>query len=550
MEREISQSRSRQDGVVAYGGSELVNRGKAESDRDKGLKDIKRDVIKDGFFYNHPVLTYEQERRVFRAYRQNESVGSLFGDPVFRGSWSVEDVEKFDRLSLACKTPADVFHAVNMRLVRMIAKRVFVNSRLSWFERNAEGHIGINSALKNWNPDQGTKFSTYSVLHIVRAIEKEAYKLRFPEITELMHRSLLFTKKLESIFLEKFGRRPMADEMRRQLLVNAPKMTLAMIDKVIEYREQGLFLISGSKKIGRSEVELQDTLVDEDRGPEEAVINGFMLSDLKKIILKLSDREKRLIGMLFGLNGQRTMSLGEVSEMMSMSYGEAYEMKEAVLKKIGSELGSGELEPDMGCEKQEDGDSFFNKVKNLLLEGNKIADIAKLMKEPVWKIEVGRIYLFSRGLVESRRLNGEKIREVFEKIKIMRNQKNSLQVIADALDMSTERVRQYSYILELSGEIGKKLSRQEKELVVIRLYENGVKLSDMDSQSGFSRHDITNLLKGLREEGKIVPRRLMKDERKKMAMNARSYETDIVGRELDKNPVVLWKDKMKNLLFD
>ncbi len=239
-----------------------------------------------------------------------------------------EEVELAKRIQDGDLEAKKRLEMANLRLVVSIAKR-YVGRGMQFLDLIQEGNLGLIKAAEKFDYEKGFKFSTYATWWIrqaiTRAIADQARTIRVPvHMVENINKLVRAKREL----VQSLGREPSPDEIAEYMDIS--------VERVNEIQKISQEPVSLETPVGEEDDSHLGDFVQDDHMPvpEDVATQEALKQQIAEALSTLSDRERKVLELRFGLNDGRTRTLEEVGKEFNVTRERIRQIEAKALRKL------------------------------------------------------------------------------------------------------------------------------------------------------------------------------------------------------------------------
>ena len=286
--------------ILAQSPPAKPRRARKETSKSLGVYDADRDIL-DQYLYEvskTPLLTSQQEIAIAKRVRAGDDE-------------AMQELVKR-----------------NLRFVISVAKK-YQNRGLALTDLIGEGNVGLLTAARKFDPDQGVKFISYAVWWIRQAIlaslARQGRTVRVPlNRTADLSRIVRTAENLR----QELRREPTPEEIAQSTGLSVDVVQSLAALNTSDVRLDAPLDPEGDRSL------IERFIADEQGDPEAQAMDKFLSEEIESALRTLPPRDAKVLRLYFGLDGGREHTLEEIGSMLGVTRERVRQLRDRALKRL------------------------------------------------------------------------------------------------------------------------------------------------------------------------------------------------------------------------
>jgi RNA polymerase primary sigma factor len=242
------------------------------------------------------------------------------------------------KIQKGSKAALDQLVKANLRFVVSIAKQ-YSNQGLSLEDLINDGNLGLIKAAHRFDPERGFKFISYAVWWIRQAmLQSLAEHSRIVRLPLNRAGTLYRIGKASRQLDQELGRKPTPEEIAKRL--DIPVAEVESTQRIANTHVS----LDDPYSNDKDDNALVDYLTDKNQVlTDESTYEHALSDDMERALNTLTERERRILVMYFGLNGQDPLTLEQIGKQLSLTRERIRQIKEKAIQRLRHSTRSGFL---------------------------------------------------------------------------------------------------------------------------------------------------------------------------------------------------------------
>src|ERR1700712_223304 len=246
--------------------------------------------------------------------------------PLLKGT---EEIELAKKIRAGDQDALQELVKRNLRFVISVAKK-YQNRGLPLIDLIGEGNVGLLTAARKFDPDQGVKFISYAVWWIRQAIlsslAKQGRTVRVPlnrtsDLSRIIKGSEMLRQQLR--------REPMPEE-----LAQLTGLTVDVV-QALSALNSGDIRLDAPMDPDSDRSLIERFVAEEMPNPEDEYMNRFVGEEIERALATLPARDAKVLRLYFGLDGGREYTLEEIGSMLGVTRERVRPLRDRALRRLG-----------------------------------------------------------------------------------------------------------------------------------------------------------------------------------------------------------------------